>query len=195
MLIRPDVRVVLIVPELSCGRLGMGLKSGNAATKERVFDMDQICADQIKQWLEFPLEFARSRHGVSLDFSMESLELADQCLGELRAEVEHWPKCDFQQILNMVVLGWGAYIGETVCRSNPAWTWDFPDPSTGELPQLVREGFGGVGRIVWPAARMALARLHEDELNVAICTRLQMEEIAQAFARCENNLDLEKKEC
>ena len=97
-------------------------------------------------------------------------------------------------MLNMVVLGWGAYIGETVRRSYPAWTWDFPDPSTGELPQLVHEGLGGVGRMVWPAVKMALARLHDDELDVALCTRMQMEEVAQAITRYENNRELWEKE-
>ena len=149
--------------------------------------MDMNCPDQIQQWMEFALEFINPEYKTGLDFSMESLKLADQCLGELKAGMKDWPQNDFQQILNMVVLGWGAYIGETVRHSYPAWTWDFPDPSTGEFPQLVREGPGGVGRMVWPAARMALARLHEDELDVALCTRMQMEEVAQVIARCENN--------
>ena len=144
--------------------------------------MVQNCPDQIQQWMEFALEFINPEYKTGLDFSMESLKLANQCLGELKAGMKDW-----QQILNMVVLGWGAYIGETVRRCDPAWNWDFPEPSTGEFPQLVREGPGGVGRMVWPAARMALARLHEDELDVALCTRMQMEEVAQVIARCENN--------
>ena len=149
--------------------------------------MVQNCPDQIQQWMEFALEFINPEYKTGLDFSMESLKLANQCLGELKAGMKDWPQNDFQQILNMVVLGWGAYIGETVRRCDPAWNWDFPDPSTREFPQLVREGPGGVGRMVWPAARMALARLHEDELDVALCTRMQMEEVAQVIALCENN--------
>ena len=156
--------------------------------------MEQNCPDQIKQWMSFPFNFINPECKAGLDFSMESLELANQCLGELKAGMKDWSQDNFQQMLNMVVLGWGAYIGETVRRSDPAWTWDFPDPSTGEFPQLVREGLGGVGRMVWPATKMALARLHEDELDVALCTRLQMEEVAQVIARYESNPDLWKKE-
>ena len=156
--------------------------------------MDMNCPDQIQQWMEFALEFINPEYKTGLDFSMESLKLANQCLGELKAGMKDWPQNNFQQMLNMVVLGWGAYIGETVRRSYPAWTWDFPDPSTGELPQLVHEGLGGVGRMVWPAAKMALARLHEDELDIALCTRIQMEEVAQAITRYENNRELWEKE-
>lgn len=152
--------------------------------------MEQNCPDQIKQWLEFPLEFIQPEHRAGLDFSMESLELADRCLGELRAGMDTWPQKDFQPLLNMVVLGWGAYIGETVRRSDPAWAWDFPDPSTGELPQLVREGPGGAGRMVWSAAKMALARLHEDELNIALLTRMQMDDVARLFAYSEEHPDI-----
>nr|WP_325301389.1 hypothetical protein [uncultured Oscillibacter sp.] len=156
--------------------------------------MDINCPDQIRQWMEFPFDFINPEYKAGLDFSMESLKLANQCLGDLKAGMKDWPKDNFQQMLNMVVLGWGAYIGETVRRSYPAWTWDFPDPSTGELPQLVHEGLGGVGRMVWPAVKMALARLHEDELDVALCTRIQMEEVAQAITRYENNRELWEKE-
>lgn len=151
--------------------------------------MNQNCPDQIKQWLAFPFDFINPEHRAGLDFSMESLELADRCLGELRAGMNTWPQNDFQQLLNMVVLGWGAYIGETVRCSDPAWTWDFPDPSTGELPQLVREGPGGVGRMVWPAAKMALTKLHEEELNIALLTKTQMDEVAQMFAHIEDHPD------
>ena len=48
--------------------------------------------------------------------------------------------------------------------------------------------------MVWPAAKMALARLHEDELDVTLCTRIQMEEVAQAITRYENNRELWEKE-
>lgn len=152
--------------------------------------MDQNCPGQIQQWLAFPFDFISPECKAHLDFSMESLELANQCLGELKAGMKSWPQNDFQQILNMVVLGWGAYIGETVRRSHPAWTWDFPDPSTGELPQLVREGPGGVGRMVYPAARMALARLHEDGLDVALLTRQEMEEVKRLFVYAQDHPDL-----
>lgn len=69
--------------------------------------MVQNCPDQIQQWMEFALEFINPEYKTGLDFSMESLKLANQCLGELKAGMKDWPQNDFQQILNMVVLDWG----------------------------------------------------------------------------------------
>ena len=60
--------------------------------------MDIKCPDQIKQWMEFPFDFINPEYKAGLDFSMESLKLANQCLGDLKAGMKDWPKDNFQQI-------------------------------------------------------------------------------------------------
>ncbi len=45
--------------------------------------------------------------------------------------------------------------------------------------------FVGNHHLLSERQRLALARLHEEELDVALLTRMQMEEIAELFARAK----------
>ena len=49
--------------------------------------------EELLEWLEAPLSFARSNRLEGLDFSMDSLELVDWCLEQFRKRQEKVAAC------------------------------------------------------------------------------------------------------
>lgn len=152
-------------------------------------------AKQVEEWLEWlkgPESFARSNHLEGLDFSMDSLELVDWCLEQFRRRQETLSGEEAQRKLVAVVMSWGSYVGEVVRRADPAWEWDFPKD---ELPQLRREGPGGVGYMTWPPLGLVIQRMNgPEDMRVAQVCRVQMEEVAKVFEEIRKHPELLKGE-
>ena len=61
--------------------------------------------EELLEWLEAPLSFARSNRLEGLDFSMDSLELVDWCLEQFRKRQETLEGEQAQRQLLSVVMG------------------------------------------------------------------------------------------
>ena len=83
-------------------------------------------------------------------------------------------------------------MGEVVRRGAPAGEWDFPED---ELPQLRREGPGGVGFMTWPALGIVVQRMNgPEDLRVAQVCRENMEAVAKVFEEIRKHPELLKGE-
>jgi hypothetical protein len=97
------------------------------------------------------VERARSRYGVTLDFSLDSIRLVDVLLAHVHQEFVTAPEL---VDINSLAFGFGSYIGETIRRNQPGCVWERNHDEAGDNSFPLHWGEASCFPIGWCVRRI-----------------------------------------